>query len=625
MKQITAVIKPFKLDEVKDALKGAGVQGMTVIEVKGFGRQGGHTEVYRGAEYQVDLVPKVRLDAVVDDAIVAAVVEALSPPPTPARSATGRCGCATCSRSPASGPARRAPTPSRSATTYRPPGRRREGASRSFRFSTQLRPPGVTAATRTGNTCFVGCAAMTKYKLSRFKDRDTQKGVRHHPGRKMLGILGALALMQAFIWLFGNVAEAAGLQEAATVSDDFVSPINTMWVLVAAFLVFFMQAGFMALEAGLRPVPGDRQHHDGVHLRHLPLRDPVLGDRLRLPVRRRQRPHRPPVLLPARTPRPPTTTAACSTRGSPSWRSSSSSSPSPTPRRRSPRAPWSVAPASRATSSTASCVSGFIYPIFGHWVWGPGGWLGNTMGWFNGLVPDGVVFRDFAGSTVVHTVGGLHRPRRCHRPRPTPRPQVRQGRRRPHAPARPEHRRHRRRHPVVRLVRLQPRLDPVGHGLRGHRPGRRQHHARRLCRRPGRRALRLPPVQEVGRGHVDQRLPRWPRRHHRPLLLGVTARRGHHRRHRRHHRPARHRPAGAPPHRRSRSAPSPVHGFCGIWGTLAVGLFATGEYGLPGPDGADNSVPIEGLFYGGGTDQLRGPAHRQPHLRRGRRRRRRSL
>ena len=77
MKQITAVIKPFKLDDVKTAMKGAGVQGMTVTEVKGFGRQGGHTEVYRGAEYQVDLVPKVRLEAVVDDGVVAAVVEAL--------------------------------------------------------------------------------------------------------------------------------------------------------------------------------------------------------------------------------------------------------------------------------------------------------------------------------------------------------------------------------------------------------------------------------------------------------------------------------------------------------------------------------------------------------------------
>jgi nitrogen regulatory protein P-II 1 len=77
MKQITAVIKPFKLDEVKDALKAAGVTGMTVSEVKGFGRQGGHTEVYRGAEYQVDLVPKVRIDAVVDDDVAPAVLETL--------------------------------------------------------------------------------------------------------------------------------------------------------------------------------------------------------------------------------------------------------------------------------------------------------------------------------------------------------------------------------------------------------------------------------------------------------------------------------------------------------------------------------------------------------------------
>lgn len=66
MKLITAIIKPFKLDDVKAALKDAGVQGMTISEVQGFGRQGGHTEVYRGAEYQVDLVPKVRIELVVD-------------------------------------------------------------------------------------------------------------------------------------------------------------------------------------------------------------------------------------------------------------------------------------------------------------------------------------------------------------------------------------------------------------------------------------------------------------------------------------------------------------------------------------------------------------------------------
>lgn len=67
MKLITAIIKPFKLDDVKEALKGAGVTGLTVTEAKGFGRQGGHTELYRGAEYNVDFLPKIRLDMVVAD------------------------------------------------------------------------------------------------------------------------------------------------------------------------------------------------------------------------------------------------------------------------------------------------------------------------------------------------------------------------------------------------------------------------------------------------------------------------------------------------------------------------------------------------------------------------------
>jgi nitrogen regulatory protein P-II 1 len=77
MKLITAVIKPFKLDDVKAALKEAGVNGMTVSEVQGFGRQGGHTEVYRGAEYTVDFVPKVRIEAVVDDGLVDQVVSTI--------------------------------------------------------------------------------------------------------------------------------------------------------------------------------------------------------------------------------------------------------------------------------------------------------------------------------------------------------------------------------------------------------------------------------------------------------------------------------------------------------------------------------------------------------------------
>jgi nitrogen regulatory protein P-II 1 len=77
MKKIEAIIKPFKLDEVKDSLHDIGVQGMTVAEVKGFGRQKGHTEVYRGAEYTVDFLPKLKLEVVVNDAQVDAAVAAI--------------------------------------------------------------------------------------------------------------------------------------------------------------------------------------------------------------------------------------------------------------------------------------------------------------------------------------------------------------------------------------------------------------------------------------------------------------------------------------------------------------------------------------------------------------------
>ena len=77
MKLITAILKPFKLDDVKDALQAAGITGMTVSEASGFGRQRGHTEVYRGAEYTVDLVPKVRVEALINDSDVNKVVDAI--------------------------------------------------------------------------------------------------------------------------------------------------------------------------------------------------------------------------------------------------------------------------------------------------------------------------------------------------------------------------------------------------------------------------------------------------------------------------------------------------------------------------------------------------------------------
>jgi nitrogen regulatory protein P-II 1 len=77
MKLVVAVLKPFKLDDVKEALKNAGVQGMTLTEAQGFGRQRGHTEVYRGAEYEVDFVPKIRLEVLVDDAQTEDVVDTI--------------------------------------------------------------------------------------------------------------------------------------------------------------------------------------------------------------------------------------------------------------------------------------------------------------------------------------------------------------------------------------------------------------------------------------------------------------------------------------------------------------------------------------------------------------------
>ena len=78
MKLVTAIVKPFKLDNVRSALSDVGVQGVTVTEVKGFGRQKGHTELYRGAEYVVDFVPKVKLEVAVGDALVDTVIEAIT-------------------------------------------------------------------------------------------------------------------------------------------------------------------------------------------------------------------------------------------------------------------------------------------------------------------------------------------------------------------------------------------------------------------------------------------------------------------------------------------------------------------------------------------------------------------
>ena len=111
MKLIIAVIKPFKLEEVREALTALGVQGLMVSEVKGYGRQSGHTEIYRGAEYVVNFVPKVKLELVVTDAAARRSSRPSPPPPRPARSATARSSCSTSSRRCGSAPAKPAKKP----------------------------------------------------------------------------------------------------------------------------------------------------------------------------------------------------------------------------------------------------------------------------------------------------------------------------------------------------------------------------------------------------------------------------------------------------------------------------------------------------------------------------------
>ena len=90
MKKIEAIIKPFKLDEVKEALNDIGIQGITVSEVKGFGRQKGHTELYRGAEYVVDFLPKIKLEVIVPDDLVTQVVETVEKSARTGRSGDGK-------------------------------------------------------------------------------------------------------------------------------------------------------------------------------------------------------------------------------------------------------------------------------------------------------------------------------------------------------------------------------------------------------------------------------------------------------------------------------------------------------------------------------------------------------
>jgi Amt family ammonium transporter len=414
-------------------------------------------------------------------------------------------------------------------------------------------------------------------------------------GGKMIGLFVAFGLIGVAIYLFESQANAAGIDEVQ--AADIINPLNTVWVLVAAFLVFFMQAGFMALEAGFARSKESVNvmmecifdtclcgilywavgfafefgfgnglighsffflHHNtadyngtGVAFFAFVLFQFAFAD-----------------------------TASTITSGAMIGRTSF-----------------------KGDILYSLAVSGLIYPITCHWIWGPGGWLGNTMGWFNGLVPDGIVFRDFAGSTAVHTVGATIA--------------------------------------LVGAIALGPRIGrrfardgggpfaphdlniaAIGavllwFGWYGFNPGSTL--SAMDWEGIGRVAMNTTIAASAG-GIVAvfftyRRIKKWdvgmsingflgglvaitaPCYWVNPLaaviigaIAGILV------------------PLATDllEHLRIDDPVGavPVHGACGIWGTLAVGLFAAGDYGIPTALGADNTTPIKGLFYGGGGGQL---------------------
>lgn len=440
---------------------------------------------------------------------------------------------------------------------------------------------------------------MTRTRLTNLhtlRERDTQKTMAVILAGKLLGVAFLLLAMKGFGWYFGAKAGASVLAAPAHSADDFVSPINTAWVLFTAFLVFFMQAGFMALEAGFA------RSREAVNILLECVFDTCLcgvlwwaiGFAFMFGEGNGLIGHNF-FFLDGMTAAYGSTgvsflafflfqfafadTASTITSGAMVGRTSF-----------------------KGDILYSTCVSGLIYPIFGHWVWGPGGWLGNTMGWFDGLSGD-AVFRDFAGSTVVHTVGGfialsgaivlgprLGRKFKRDGGGPTP----------PHD---------------LTIAAIGAVI--LWFGWYGFNPGS---------------TLSAMDWEGIGRVAANTTLAAcagglaavvfvYPRSKKWDLgmslngflggLVGVTA-------------PCYWvSPAGSLiigaiagvivplgidllEHLRIDDpiGAVPVHGMCGIWGTLSVGLFATGAYGIPGPDGADTSTTITGLFHGGGMDQL---------------------
>jgi Amt family ammonium transporter len=436
---------------------------------------------------------------------------------------------------------------------------------------------------------------MIRTRLERLKQKETRKYFVTFLAGKMLGLVALLGAIKGFFWLFEN---AAGAQTTDVVhqANDLISPINTVWVLVTAFLVFFMQAGFMALEAGFA------RSRETVNVLMECVFDtclcgvlywafgfafqfgngnPIIGHQY--------------FFLHGMTPAYGTTqvaflafflfqfafadTASTITSGAMVGRTGF-----------------------KGDILYSTMVSGFIYPIFGHWVWGPGGWLATSMGWFHGLSGD-AVFRDFAGSTVVHTVGGFialggaialgpRIGRRFKRDGGGPMP--------PHDLT----------------------MGAIGgvilwFGWYGFNPGS---------------TLSAMDWEGIGRVAANTTLAacaaglaavlfvypktkKWdlgisingflgglvaitcPCYWVSPIgalcigaVAGVVV------------------PIGIDLLEYLRVDDPigawPVHGLAGVWGTLSLGLFATGNFGVPTADGVDNSTVVKGLFYGGGSDQL---------------------
>src|SRR4051794_20635991 len=239
-----------------------------------------------------------------------------------------------------------------------------------------------------------------------WQDRETRRIFGLLLAGKMLGILTLVGAVKGISWYFDSAAGATPLQDPAEAVSSTISPINTMWVLVTAFLVFFMQAGFMALEAGVA------RSRESVNVIMECVFDTCLcgllywavGFAFQFGLGNGFIGHSY-FFLPG-APDPYTygglfdtqvaflafflfrfafaDTASTITSGAMVGRTSF-----------------------KGDILYSACVSGFIYPIFGHWVWGPGGWLENSKGaLFKAFGTGDTFFRDFAGSTVVHTVGG---------------------------------------------------------------------------------------------------------------------------------------------------------------------------------------------------------------------------